>query len=90
MSKATASTDAMANRTASLAGDGARVVKRSIAIAGHRTSISLEDAFWSELKRLASSSDRSVSALIAAIDAQRGEANLSSAIRVYVLQASRQ
>jgi predicted DNA-binding ribbon-helix-helix protein len=69
---------------------GARVVKRSIAIAGHRTSISLEDAFWSELRRLASSSGRSLSALISGIDAQRGDANLSSAIRVYVLQAALQ
>ena len=84
MSKAIGSNAATANRTAPL--EGVRVVKRSIAIAGHRTSVSLEDAFWSELKRLASSSGRSLSALIASIDVKRGDANLSSAIRVYVLR----
>jgi predicted DNA-binding ribbon-helix-helix protein len=72
---------------AARAGASARVIKRSIAIAGHRTSVSLEEAFWSELRRLASSSGRSISGLIGLIDAERGEANLSSAIRVYVLQS---
>ncbi|HLJ69892.1 MAG TPA: ribbon-helix-helix domain-containing protein [Roseiarcus sp.] len=66
---------------------GAAIVKRSIAIAGHRTSISLEDAFWRELKALARRRGRSVSALVAAIDAERKSANLSSAIRVFVLEA---
>lgn len=66
---------------------GAAIVKRSIAIAGHRTSISLEDAFWRELKALARRRGRSVSALVAAIDAERKGANLSSAIRVFVLEA---
>ena len=65
---------------------GTAVVKRSISISGHRTSISLEDAFWSRLKALAQSREISVSRLIAEIDAARGQANLSSAIRVYVLQ----
>jgi len=89
MSKAIGSSRATGNnRTAPLA--GVRVVKRSIAIAGHRTSVSLEDAFWSELKRLAASSGRSLSALIGLIDAERGEANLSSAIRVYVLRRALQ
>ena len=66
---------------------GARVVKRSLAIAGHRTSVSLEDAFWRRLQGLASSRGLSVSALAAEIDARRGDANLSSAMRVYLLEA---
>jgi predicted DNA-binding ribbon-helix-helix protein len=70
-----------------LAPAGAAVVKRSIAIAGHRTSISLEEAFWRELKALAMRRGRSVSALVAAIDADRRSVNLSSAIRVFVLEA---
>lgn len=61
------------------------VSKRSLAIAGHRTSISLEEAFWQGLRQLAQSRDISVAALVAEIDAGRGEANLSSAIRVFVL-----
>lgn len=69
-------------------GDGGalRIVKHSIAIRGHRTSISLEEAFWSRLRAGAEARGVSVSALIAQIDATRGAANLSSAIRVYVLQ----
>ena len=66
------------------------LVKRSIAIAGHRTSVSLEDAFWRRLAALAAGRERSVSALIAEIDAQRGDANLSSAIRVYILETALQ
>jgi len=65
---------------------GAAIVKRSIAIAGHRTSVSLEEAFWRELKALAQRRGLSVSALVAAIDAERKSANLSSAIRVFVLE----
>jgi len=66
---------------------GARVVKRSLAIAGHRTSVSLEDAFWRRLQAIAGERGVSVSALAAEIDAARGKANLSSAIRVHVLEA---
>ena len=66
------------------------VAKRSLTIAGHRTSISLEDAFWSRLKALAKDRDQPLSELIAHIDASRGEANLSSAIRVFVLESSLQ
>jgi predicted DNA-binding ribbon-helix-helix protein len=68
--------------------ENARVVKRSLVIAGHRTSISLEDAFWRRLRRIAAERGLSVNALAAGIDAARGEANLSSAIRVYVLEES--
>jgi predicted DNA-binding ribbon-helix-helix protein len=64
----------------------AAVVKRSLTIAGHRTSISLEEAFWLRLKALAASRRRSLGAMIAEIDAARNGANLSSAIRVYVLE----
>ena len=62
------------------------ITKHSLLIAGHRTSISLEDAFWSALRRLAAERDQSIAALVAAIDAERGGANLSSAIRVYLLE----
>jgi predicted DNA-binding ribbon-helix-helix protein len=68
----------------------ATVVKRSLTVSGHRTSISLEDAFWRQLKGLAAERQASLSALIAEIDAARGEANLSSAIRVYVLEKALQ
>nr|WP_041788858.1 ribbon-helix-helix domain-containing protein [Rhodomicrobium vannielii] len=59
--------------------------KRSLAIAGHRTSITLEDAFWRELKATAEEQGRTVAALVAEIDAARGPAGLSAAIRVYLL-----
>jgi predicted DNA-binding ribbon-helix-helix protein len=67
--------------------DSARVVKRSLVVAGHRTSVSLEDAFWRRLKAIAAERTVSVNALAAAVDAARGEANLSSALRVFVLEA---
>ncbi len=63
-----------------------KVVKRSIVIAGHRTSVSLEEAFWSALKRIAASDGLSLAGLVAQVDAGRGEANLSSALRVYALE----
>ncbi len=62
------------------------VVKRSIVIAGHKTSVSLEDAFWKGLKEIARARNRAISDLIALIDAQRKHANLSSAIRLFVLE----
>ena len=65
----------------------ARVVKRSLVIAGHRTSVSLEDAFWRRLQAIAVERGLSVNALAASVDAARGEANLSSALRVFVLEA---
>jgi predicted DNA-binding ribbon-helix-helix protein len=65
-----------------------RVLKRSLVIAGHRTSVSLEDAFWRRLSRIAVERGLSVNALAAIVDASRGEANLSSALRVYVLEAA--
>ncbi len=62
----------------------AKVVKRSVSIAGHLTSISLEEPFWSELQSLAKSENISLSKLIAKIDKAR-KTNLSSALRLYVL-----
>ena len=59
--------------------------KRSLVIAGHATSVSLEDAFWEALKDIAREEGRSVTLLIADIDSQRGDMGLSSAIRVHVL-----
>jgi predicted DNA-binding ribbon-helix-helix protein len=61
------------------------VIKRSILIAGHRTSVSLEDAFWKALKEIAQARRVSVAALIASIDGAHHAGNLSSAIRVFVL-----
>jgi len=66
-----------------------RLAKHSLVIAGHRTSISLEDAFWDGLKAIAAEDRRSLASLVAQIDAARGEANLSSAIRVFVLASLR-
>ncbi len=63
--------------------------KHSLTIAGHRTSISLERAFWEDLCEIAARRGRSVAALVAEIDAARGAANLCSAIRVYVLAEHR-
>jgi len=59
--------------------------KRSLTIAGHRTSISLEDDFWDALKDMAKAQTRSVPAVIAGIDATRGPCALSSAIRSAIL-----
>ncbi len=58
--------------------------KRSVTIAGHRTSISLEEPFWCGLQAIAADRGVSVAALIAAIDAIRGDVSLSSAIRLFV------
>ena len=61
------------------------VVKRSIVIAGHKTSVSLEDAFWKGLKEIAGERDMTLSEMVAAIDTERQHGNLSSAIRLFVL-----
>ncbi|MFG1418542.1 ribbon-helix-helix domain-containing protein [Xanthobacter sp. V0B-10] len=61
------------------------VVKRSIVIAGHKTSVSLEDAFWEALKEIATSRRLTLSDLVATIDSARSQGNLSSAIRLFVL-----
>jgi predicted DNA-binding ribbon-helix-helix protein len=61
------------------------VLKRSIVIAGHKTSISLEDEFWNSFKEIASERGMTVARLVGAIDADRKHINLSSAIRLFVL-----
>ena len=68
----------------------AGVVKRSVMIAGHRTSVSLEAPFWDGLRDAAARRGLSVQALVGQIDAGRGAQNLSSAIRVFVLAAARE
>jgi predicted DNA-binding ribbon-helix-helix protein len=62
------------------------VYKRSVIIGGHKTSISLEEAFWREIRDIAAARGITVSALLREIDERRQTANLSSAIRVYVLE----
>jgi predicted DNA-binding ribbon-helix-helix protein len=62
------------------------VVKRSIVIAGHKTSVSLEDQFWNALKDIATTQDTTLSDLVAEIDSSRMQGNLSSAIRLFVLE----
>jgi predicted DNA-binding ribbon-helix-helix protein len=68
------------------------VRKRSVVIAGHRTSISLEEAFWAALRGVALRRGLSVNALVAAVDAARRPeqpGNLSSALRVFILDCYR-
>jgi len=71
-----------------MAGKTITAVKRSVRIAGHATSVSLEPAFWDAVQELASYRQISVAALLAAIDAERG-GNLASAVRVFVLDRCR-
>jgi len=61
------------------------IVKRSLVIAGHKTSVSIEDAFWTALKDIAARRDTTVAELVAAIDAGREHGNLSSAGRLFGL-----
>jgi predicted DNA-binding ribbon-helix-helix protein len=77
-----------------LAGDSAagdarefnpEIVKRSVVVAGHKTSVSLEDAFWHALKDIARERSVSLRSLVAEIDAGRRGGNLSSAVRLHVL-----
>ena len=72
-----------------MSGGSIRVIKHSLVIAGHRTSISLEEPFWTELKGLAAERSLSLASLVAEIDGARGGANLSSAIRVALLERLR-
>jgi len=61
------------------------IVKRSIIVGGHKTSVSLENEFWNALKEIARSRDSTLSDLVGSIDAGRERGNLSSAIRLFVL-----
>jgi predicted DNA-binding ribbon-helix-helix protein len=65
------------------------VSKRSIVIAGHKTSVSVEDEFWNSLKEVARERNMTLAELVGAIDADRQHANLSSAIRLFVLSVYR-
>ncbi|MGO8739606.1 ribbon-helix-helix domain-containing protein [Rhodoblastus sp.] len=67
-----------------------RIRKHSLVIAGHGTSVSLEAAFWDALREWAQERGMSVAALVAEVDAARGEANLSSALRVRLLEYFRE
>jgi predicted DNA-binding ribbon-helix-helix protein len=63
-----------------------RPIKRSLTLQGHRTSVSLEEPFWIEFRRLAEAQDLSVNALASQLDAKRAPpASLASMIRLYVL-----
>jgi predicted DNA-binding ribbon-helix-helix protein len=62
-----------------------RPQKRSFSIRGHRTSISLETAFWEALREVASQRGQSLAELVGQVDEQRGTAGLSSAVRIFVL-----
>ena len=61
------------------------VVKRSIVIGGHKTSVSLEEPFWKGLKEIAANRDLTLSDMVSSIDSGRLNGNLSSAIRLFVL-----
>lgn len=62
------------------------IVKRSVELHGHKTSVSLEDEFWEGLREIAAIEKTPLPILLRNIDGKRGSANLSSAIRVYVLE----
>jgi predicted DNA-binding ribbon-helix-helix protein len=66
------------------------VVKRSVIIADHRTSVSLEDAFWQALKEIALARGTTLSNLVTSIDVERKHGNLSSCLRLFVLEFYRQ
>jgi predicted DNA-binding ribbon-helix-helix protein len=65
------------------------VVKRSIVIGGHKTSVSLEEPFWLGLKEIAHNQQMTLSTMVGDIDTKRQQGNLSSAIRLFVLDAVR-
>ena len=79
------SIDALSIRRRTLTG----LIKRSFALAGHRTSVALEDEFWTVLQRMADARGLSLSALVAAADTARGpDRPLASALRVMALAAN--
>ncbi|MGA7972536.1 MAG: ribbon-helix-helix domain-containing protein [Pseudolabrys sp.] len=63
-----------------------QIIKRSVVIRGHKTSVSLEQPFWDAFRDIAESERVSTSALLRKVDAERNQANMSSAIRVFVLR----
>ncbi len=66
------------------------IAKRSVVIGGHKTSVSLEEPFWQAVREITDARDITVSELLRQIDRDRQEANLSSAVRVFVLEQARQ
>lgn len=66
------------------------LIKRSISLAGHRTSISLEPDFWSEMDRAARAEGRSLASLVGEIDAMRADEPLASSVRVWILNRLRE
>lgn len=83
------SDDVPLKRDARRASDGhlkSRVIKRSLVVGGHKTSVSLEDVFWNELRWIAGNRHLHLSQLVGSIDADRQHCNLSSAIRLFVFQ----
>jgi len=65
------------------------ITKRSVVIGGHKTSVSLEEPFWNAVREIAGNQQVTVSSLLRQIDLERRNSNLSSAIRVYVLESVR-
>jgi predicted DNA-binding ribbon-helix-helix protein len=61
------------------------VIKRSVVVAGHKTSVSLEEAFWNGMKEISVERSMTLSELVGEIDSKRQQGNLSSAIRLFVL-----
>jgi predicted DNA-binding ribbon-helix-helix protein len=62
------------------------IIKRSVVLNGHKTSVSLENEFWEGLREIAEAQKTNLSTLVRQVDRNRGEGNLSSAIRVYVFK----
>ena len=63
-----------------------RILKRSVVLFGHKTSVSLDEPFWQALREIAAEREMTTSALLNSIASKRGESNLSSAVRVFVLE----
>lgn len=78
---------APARRDSHRLGPGTRslIIKRSVAVADHKTSISLEDAFWAALKEIANLKQMTLADLVTAVDAERRQGNLSSSVRLFIL-----
>lgn len=69
-----------------MARNASAVVKHSVIIGGHKTSVSLEEEFWTSLKDIAHNGGQTIAQLISTVDAERPHGNLSSALRLFVLQ----
>jgi predicted DNA-binding ribbon-helix-helix protein len=63
-----------------------KILKRSIVIHGHKTSVALEDAFWLRFREIATAAEKTPAQLASEIDGDRTHGNLSSAIRLHVLE----